>query len=127
MILSIMEQFEIRCTPQQTQKALQLGAPIIKVDTFDKRLIYGSNMCYPLTEADYPYAIYPYAIPTAEEMIGWLEEQNNIIITIEIGTDCWHSRVSNPEIYIKRINKPTRKKATLAAIDAALDYLSNKK
>lgn len=65
-----MEKFEIRCTPQQTQKALQLGAPIIKVDTRDKRLIYGSNMCYPRTEADYPYAI-----PTAEQMIGFLRSK----------------------------------------------------
>lgn len=113
-----MEQFRILCTPKQTKKALELGAPIIKVDTTDKRMIYYGRLCYPRTEADYPYAI-----PTAEEMIGWIEEQG---ISIEI---CLRQESKEYEYYIFGV-KPceaffsSRKEATIAAINAALEYLS---
>lgn len=74
--------------------------------------------------------------PTAEQMIGWIESISTIQLQIvkqtgESGTryriwvrdDCLP--FSN---IIKMYNYPTRREATLAAIDSALDYLiKNKK
>lgn len=111
-----MKKYSIPCTEEQAKKALELGAPIIKIDTRDKRLIYGSSMCYPVI------ADYHYAIPTAEQMVCWLEEQGFYFrldtsgCSVEIDFNC----------IIEKINIP-RKEATLTAIDAALDYLSNNK
>lgn len=97
-----MNRYEIRCTPEQTRKAIELGAPI----------------------------------PTAEQMLGWLEEQglhinfdttseedinNCLIIKWEYFIYNKYHDIINDQYY----EYPTRKKAILAAIDAALEYLSN--
>lgn len=120
-----MNQYTIYCTKEQTKKALKLGAPIEKVDTRDKHMIYYGHLCYPRTEADYPYAI-----PTAEQMISWLEKQGlieGITIGYAEGID-WFFDVNNlSEPFISTLNLNSRKEATLAAIDAALEYLLNNK
>lgn len=70
-----------------------------------------------------------YWYPTAEQMIGWLEEQGlNINISYNsfddvkiIVTECsCYKEIAN----IKW--SKSRKGATIAAIDAALDYLTKK-
>ena len=68
-----MDRYTINCTSEQTKKALALGAPIdhsgvpfedlesLGYSEYYKTIIYG-------------------IIPTAEQMIGWLEEQGEIVI-----------------------------------------------
>lgn len=117
-----MDKYTIYCTPEQTRKALELGAPIdYCLNQFD----IDKSVCIGCIKNTYTkqYAI----LPTAEQMIGWLEEQG--IKDIEIGyynvCKYWHYNVLNNNIMSKEI--ASRKEATLAAIDAALEYLTNNK
>lgn len=112
-----MKRYEIPCTEEQAGKALKLGAPIKhkEVTDFEVHLLD-----YNITE-----------IPTAEEMVGWLEEQG---IQITLHVSCfneWGCMVYNTlmlsGLVFESSWRKTRKEATLAAIDAALDYLSNNK
>ena len=104
-----MERYTIYCTAEQTKKAIELGAPI----EIRKKHLCNVGLIEKVT---------------AEQMISWLEEQEGIkdiaiaqpfhwvfIISDDI---CYHSTGEGFE---------TRKEATLAAIDAALDYLSKNK
>ena len=75
-----------------------------------------------------------YVIPTAEQMIGWLEEQKTIHSINVIGNDynCdwkYGINLNMPDgyDYLGKEGYHSRKEATLAAIDAALGYLSNNK
>lgn len=132
----IMDKYSIYCTPEQTKKALDLGAPIVKVDTKDKRLRYYDNLFYPII------ADYPFAIPTSEQMINWLEEQGIHFevsymqyFHVEGGRDIFDKLTYEYHISIigkirqlsKESDFSSRKEATLAAIDAALDYLNKNK
>lgn len=118
-----MINYTIYCTETQTHKALELGAPIevgrkgnryfnIKIQTYydnvKKSTIY---------------------IPTAEQMIGWLEDQG-----IWIHFCKPNQRPNLLSFSVSNINEPfrrefvggeysSRRDATLTAIDAALDYL----
>lgn len=119
--LSEMNKYSIYCTPEQTKKALELGTPIefIKVGE-------GKPLHYICSRENKGY----YKIPTAEQMIGWLEENNieNIIVCKKDGGDygytVYHTSHKKP---LQRFWFSNRKEATLAAIDAALEYISNKK
>ena len=95
-----MSQYTISCSREQVEKSLKLGA--------EEELL------------------------TAEEMIGWLEEQDDVEeITIQrnrafhswayLVTNKQNKLVSSSNIY------QSRKEATLAAIDAALEYIKTKK
>ncbi len=112
-----MNKYTILCTPEQTKKALELGAQIA---------IYGNGEMSAEIAKKYnftPINGVTYIIPTAEQMIGWLEEQG--LTSIEI-TFCkeskWMFEIFG-EIYDYGAPYFSRKEATLAAIDAALDYL----
>lgn len=110
-----MDEYTIYCTESQTKKALELGAPI-KIE------------CFSTATEDHWHEV----IPTAEQMIGWLEEQG-VTINIE------HSNVEDTMRFKIRKSKdfdyviaynyhyPSRREATLAAIDAAIEYLENQK
>lgn len=108
-----MDRFTFFCTEEQTKKALELGAPIEKV-------------CHSLTKE------WENKIPTTEQMIGWLEE-HKVFVQIDpiLGVCCgWYisSKGYNKYGYAFKIKVcKTRKEATLAAIDAALEYLTNNK
>lgn len=110
-----MNQYTIYCTETQTKKALELGAPI-------RYVLIG-----PIGKD-----IKKYLEPTAEQMIGWLEEQN-IAIDLHTYFKVNNSRINHYEYTVTdstRVfngSKITRKEATLAAIDAAMEYLSNNK
>lgn len=104
-----MKQFTIYCTPEQCEKALKLGAPITRVS-------------HSLGEPFIPEC-------TAEQMIGWLEEQN-LRVTLHVNCfDKWCSRIYTSDVMLAFITSwfDTRQEATLAAIDAALDYLIKQK
>lgn len=115
-----MKRYTIYCTPEQTKKAFELGAPIdnssnnFDSDCSDNIELLSNGL----------YAI----IPTAEQMVCWLEEQG-LIVTTDIGfTTEWYSYVKrNRELLFLEHRFSTRKEATLTAIDAALDYLTNHK
>lgn len=120
-----MNKYTIYCTEEQTKKAFELGAPIEK-DASSLDLLY----CVKLEEREsltgFNYWLIP---PTAEQMIGWLEEQDCIkFITISNTGDYWYYDIrttSNADCLVNLYCK-SRKEATLAAIDAALDYLAKK-
>lgn len=119
-----MNKYTIYCTEEQTKKALKLGAPIERTHSnptmwfvyrYPKRFWVSTDD----SKLDVGYVV---GIPTANQMIGWLEEQGiNIAICI-----CADGTYYN--FYHKGLMKyyKTHKEATLAAIDAALDYLSKK-
>lgn len=121
-----MNRYEIRCTPEQAKKALELGAPI-KIE------------CFSTATEDHWHEV----IPTAEQMISWLEEQG---LFIEINTHrpdriCadWSKTIYTFSVvdkfmvihkhggYTRTVHYPSRKEATIVAIDAALEYLTQNK
>lgn len=130
-----MFRYSIFCTEGQTRKAVELGAPI---KTFSQSFAdeYRTSIMYdkycsipPIKREDCEDEIYA-DIPTAEQMINWLESQG---ISIDLST---HSRGYEWNLWkwfgynINKIDSNgftigPRKDATLAAIDAALEYLSN--
>lgn len=123
-----MEKYTIYCTEEQTRKAFELGAPI-KKDASKLDLLY----CVKLEERDsitgYNYWLIP---PTAEQMIGWLEDVMPIseefsieqIIVERYFDGSWNYFIGTRE---SEECYSSRKEATLAAIDDAIDYLTRKK
>lgn len=108
-----MDKYTIYCTAEQTKKAFKLGAPINVSSLVTGQ--YGE-----------PHAEYiTYLNPTAEQMIGWLEE-HGFVIEIILSDEEEHpwtfamNKVKDVCVY------DTRKEATLAAIDAALEYLKSR-
>lgn len=114
-----MNNYTIYCTEEQTKKAIELGAPIT------------INSWPPINDVKFMWISPPEdaiawnnstngLIPTAEQMIGWLEEQGFYIRlsssggSVEIDFNCICEEVGT-----------SRKEATLTVIDAALDYLIN--
>lgn len=100
-----MDEYTIYCTKEQTKKALELGAPI-KIE------------CFSTATEDHWQEV----IPTAEQMIGWLEDQEGIEEITVSKTVMWiwgenHTLINGSPNY------SSRQESTLAAIDAALNYL----
>lgn len=120
-----MNRYTIYCTEEQTKKALKVDAPIkityCAVDLYNREYIIGENKCTAII------------IPTAEEMLGWMEEQGKITVKVEH----FDEEDTNWIFVIFTFNERqwvtdgknfySRKEATLAAIDAALDYLLKQK
>lgn len=121
--MKTISDYTIYCTESQTRKAMELGALIIKVDTQDKRLRYYDNLFYPII------ADYPFAIPTAEQMRGWLEDifHIQIDVTFRVIDYDWSVRDMYDTIISQSMHVESRKEATFAAIDAALEYLTKNK
>lgn len=121
-----MKRYEILCTPEQTKKALELGAPIMVIPEGYKEDAIHFKMYLDGENASI-------VLPTAEQMQGWLIEKGILIIiepsakefyssySVRRNDGMWRNRVFNDGYF------STRKEATLAAIDAALEYLSNNK
>lgn len=121
-----MNEYIIYCTQEQTKKALKLGAPIdfrngdkpfISVEYFDEdgKLFYHN-----------------YDIPTAEQMIEWLEESGDIYEISILRNRAFHSWaflvISNKDKIISANDiYRSRKEATIASINAALEYLDKNK
>lgn len=129
-----MNQYTIYCSPEQTINAFELGAPIQYASIIDIRLeryVCIDDECY--------------TIPTTDQMIGWLEETYDLHINIDyrrnyaddadgnivdewyyycfflsIADNCFYGEDTLDE-YV------SREEATLAAIDAALEYLTKNK
>lgn len=127
-----MEEFTILCTKEQTLKALKLGAKIKTAmskynatianknceqgkESFDeyqkKGIIFLSN----------GFSAMAYIIPTVEQMIGWLRSKGFRFKITEYKTETFWKIVCENWFTCGKNTYP--KEATLAAIDAALDYL----
>lgn len=121
-----MDKYIIYCTEKQVKKALNLGAPI---ETYKPIIINskaGGSFTTPTIET-----------VTAEQMLGWVEEQGILMqiepingmhyywllsikeLTEEPNRYSWVTQYVTPNYE----EIPSRRDATLAAIDAALDYL----
>lgn len=147
--MKTISDYTIYCTPEQTKKAFELGAPIRNFITKEesKRLVDKARLENRIEEYENELAKYHqtiigdmvYCYPTAEQMISWLEEQGMLIDVSFIGTD--KPKMQGDKIFIYHVfdlNEwkelipfsriySSRKEATLASIDAALEYLSNNK
>ena len=110
-----MDKYIILCTEEQIRKAYELGAHI----NFD---YYADDFQNAIKVSNKLYA----EVPTAEEMIGWLEEQGYYIEIRKSFIADFQSLVHNDHITIFYGECfLSRKEATLVAIDAVLDYLEN--
>lgn len=114
-----MKEFTIYCTTEQTKRALELGALI--------DIKYGSIRHRPsIEELKYLFACndYWHVIPTAEQMIGWLRTKGfKFILSDAIDSDegnNWWVAI-NDELIAQGFSENKE----LAAIDAALEYLSD--
>lgn len=124
-----MDEFTIWCTPEQTRKALELGAPIV---TTSKEPSMFFCAAHPKTirmngiknaEKDFTCAI-----PTTEQMLGWLDDKINDIQTIK-NVDGTYAYVFYPTVeddYQSGGQFVSRSEAILAVIDTALEYLVDK-
>ncbi len=134
-----MNRYTIYCTEEQTKKAIDLGAPIKSIPIGGREWMRPAYLTKRLNEGG--WAECPaYYVPTAEQMIGWLEEQESIrevnVYRSANYEDWYYSILGSNKQYIiidghliASVGKyDIRKEATLAAIDSALDYLiKNKK
>lgn len=73
--MKTISDYTIYCTPEQTRKALELGAPLYKLSMS----VEDSHLRDKSIRINTDEELIDYAIPTAEEMIGWLEVQKYII------------------------------------------------
>lgn len=119
-----MEEFTIYCTPEQTRKALELGAPL--------------NSCY--HNGDFQNTIkigslHYVEVPTAEQMINWLRIKHKVFCNV---IDEYSHGIENFIYYIE-VNKGhndifrsrheyelSHDKAVMCVINLALKYLSDK-
>ena len=119
-----MDEYTIYCTEEQTRKALELGAPIEHAKVVDT--INGNSTRIPEENGEF------YLIPTAEQMIGWLES-NPQIHHITVWKECvrWdYTFCYKQDGIVKRFDigsSGNRLEATIAAIDAALEFIQNLK
>lgn len=120
-----MNKYTTYCTEAQTKKALKLGAPIFTFsESFadDCRTSIYDKYCSipPIKEEDYEDEIYA-DIPTAEQMIGFLRSKGIKFYFNDL-TALWQV------VYDKNIiGQGCSDNKELKAIDAALEYLTNKK
>lgn len=114
-----MNRYTIYCTNDQAMTAFELGAPLYLQtvdDSADSIEVFENGI--------YNY----YEIPTAEQMIGFLEDKFSLhFLTGMDVEDKFFINVYYNGGHIGVKGCDTRKKATLAAIDAALEYLSHRK
>lgn len=124
-----MERYTIYCTEAQTKEALELGAPIPwhknaytrkGIPSFREALDNGEWLLY--------------ICPTAEQMIGWLEDKGIHIeieycLLFEHYDFCILDEDKQRTMFNDDFGLPSyssHSEATIAAIDAALDYLMKK-
>lgn len=131
-----MDRYTIYCTREQTKKAFELGAPIERGHEYSRYFNIGVPTYYDDNDEVCRVKNSVIFIPTAEQMIGWLEEQG---ISVKAMCFSWcnenkptwqvHAYQSTTNFWdeIAFGHSESCKEATLSAIDAALDYLSKNK
>ena len=113
-----MDKYTIYCTEEQTRKALELGAPIEVDFQFNSKTVIINNKAY--------------IVPTAEQMMGWLRKEKGLFVETYLNCECCYS--FSPIVSIKEDGEIIQLEAeddpdmaTIVAIDAALEYLTNNK
>lgn len=118
-IIDNMNEYTIPCTKEQACKAQKLGAPIrVTINwSLDSNCKLVNN------------GVDGFVLPTAEEMICWLETTIFEEINIQRFANFWEYNVylTDDDLISHNGHYKSRTEATLAAIDAALEYLTNKK
>lgn len=114
--MKTMQDYEIRCTPEQTKRAYKLGAPITLIhanhqgSVFDGMMMIGDDLFH---------------IPTAEQLRGWLREKGYIVRQVVYQHQITCSSFNGLSIRVIGIGDDYNE-AVLEEIDAALDYLTSK-
>lgn len=139
-----MNSCTIYCTEELTKKALELGAPIELYSEEYNNSNRKNNGLYVVNDiisgSDEEFVLIciidekpnrkAYFVPTAEQMISWLEDGLLEEVHVEQDIDGMWSYIiygnGNELIGISNLY-PCMPEATLAAIDAALEYLSSNK
>lgn len=114
-----MNRYTLYCSEAQTKKAFELGAPIELLPNYTEYKGLSFIKCQDGNER-------PYIPPTAEQMIGWLEEQNlmfNITANIFDEYKVIVVKASSYETIANIKWHHNRKNAIIDGIDAALEYL----
>lgn len=132
-----MNQYTIYCTSEQTKLALALGASIKTTNVH----WYNHPFDYKYwAKVDIQGNFYSAKIPTAEQMLGWLRQEHNIhveincegsenyVVQLQFINSCKDINIENPNYkgIIGYKGYPSVPEALLAAIDAALEYLTTK-
>lgn len=130
--MKTIDDYTIHCTETQTKKAFELGAslntpPVIHMDNKKNKENHFVHCMKgnPVVESGYRI------VPTGEQMIGWLEDQEcikEISVYCDVTGSNWYFdgyKNNGDHAFASRDSYYSRKEATLAAIDAALEYLSN--
>lgn len=127
-----MTKYTIYCSEEQTKKALGLGAPIERGHESSRYFNIGVPTFFDENDEICRVKNSVIFIPTAEQTIGWLEEQGIWIHFCKPNQrpELLSFSVSNIKEPFRRVfvggEYNSRKEATLAAIDAALDYMAHK-
>lgn len=124
-----MDRYTIHCTEEQTQKAIELGAPTELESEYYNPTENDFKLENPIACSSFTNGYHYAKCPTADQMVGWLDEQG---VFIEVGKSFvanYQSVVHNTQSTIFYDEYLTsREEATMVAIDTALDYLlKNKK
>lgn len=130
-----MDKYTIYCTEEQTKKALELGAPLHtiifkSVSAFKAlKIIDSGNLKNNHTLLDNcqqsgDYCSKLITNPTAEQMIGWLEEKGVTVEIVKCETHWFARTYSHENTNFNKGRFFSRKGAILASIDSALDYLT---
>lgn len=124
-----MNRYTLYCTESQTRKALELGAPIELESEYYHPTENDFKLDNPIPCKSFTKGYHYAKCPSAEQMMRWLEEYVKEVRINQSVISSWYF-----EIYIyphemirKNCGYLSRKEATIAAIDAALEYLSNNK
>lgn len=120
----IMNKYTIYCTESQTKKAIELGAQILRIGQVTNTCTNYCKLFNTIVIDDIWYHI-----PTAEEMMGWLEDIHNISMNVyKVFNEYDYNINYNENLKTIQVSGfPSRKSATLSAINEALKYLTNKK
>lgn len=137
--MKTMSDYTLFCTPEQTRKALELGAPIKEAmsrynawnalqriksgkETYEEYANKGVAII------NGKYVVKALTIPTAEQMLGFFRSKNIHIVIQKDVVDDWSAyghEIAPVEftVFDRLTGYKSYKEATLAAIDAALEYL----
>lgn len=109
-----------------------MGAPIQLWSEYYKTQEHDFKLDTPIPCKHFTEGYHAASCPTAEQMLGWLEEQKDIEEIFVQKNRAFHSWaclvISNEDkiIFSNNIYR-SRKESTIAAIDAALEYLKSTK
>lgn len=131
--MKYISDFTISCTEEQTRKALELGAPIQLWSEYYKNQEHDFKLDTPIPCRQFTNGYCAASCPTAEQLIGWLRTKGCTPYVYPVMRD--GRSVLSARLLIKLDNGNSDSfygfgedySIILAAIDAALEYLTNNK